>query len=264
MIIVDTHCHVSPYWYEPLEALLFHMDRSGVEKATLVQYMGQYNNDYQADCVRRYPGRLASAVLVDWTKPDALATLENLAGQGAAGLRLRAPSRSPGDDPLAIWRKAEQLSLPVTCGGTAALFADDAFAGLIQAVPNLPIIIEHLGSVNKPGGEAAPFEIRNKVFALSRFPNTYIKIHGLGEFSPRNETITEPFPFEGRVPPLLDLAYEAFGPERMLWGSDYPPVSAREGYYNSLHYTLDYFKDKPAAERELIFGGTALKLYRFD
>ena len=33
MIIVDTHSHVSPYWYEPVESLLFQMDRHGVQSA---------------------------------------------------------------------------------------------------------------------------------------------------------------------------------------------------------------------------------------
>jgi len=43
-------------------------------------------------------------VLVDHTRPDALAQLARLAEQGAAGVRFRADVRSPGDDPLAIWR----------------------------------------------------------------------------------------------------------------------------------------------------------------
>ena len=41
-----------------------------------------------------------------------------------------------------------------------------------------------------------PYEMRRKVFALSRFPNVYIKVHGLGEFCQRAMPVTEPFPFE--------------------------------------------------------------------
>ena len=33
MVIVDTHCHVSPYWYEPVETLLHQMNSNGVDKA---------------------------------------------------------------------------------------------------------------------------------------------------------------------------------------------------------------------------------------
>src|SRR5216683_6890289 len=106
MLIVDSHCHVSDCWYEPVESLLDQMERNGVEKAILIQMQGQANNAYQAACVRQYPGRFASVVVVDTDRPDAPATLARLAAEGASGVRLRAAARSPGDDPLAIWRTA--------------------------------------------------------------------------------------------------------------------------------------------------------------
>ena len=263
MIIVDTHCHVSPFWYEPVESLLHHMDRNQVEHAVLVQYMGQFNNAYQFECMRRFPGRFAAVVLVDANRPDALQELERLATQGATGVRLRPDTRSPGDDPLAIWRKAEELRLPITCSGTNEAFASDAFAQVIQAVPNLPIIIEHLGSINTPDGEPPPFNLRRKVFSLARFPNVYIKVHGLGEFCRRTNPVAESFPFEKEGLEILNLAYEAFGPNRMMWGSDYPPVSGREGYRNSLRLTMAQFDTKSNEDKALIFGGVALNLFGF-
>ena len=72
------------------------------------------------------------------------------------------------------------------------------------------------------------------MFDLARFPNAYVKIHGLGEFSQRAMPPTEPFPFVEPIAPLIEMAYEAFGASRMMWGSDYPPVSMREGYGNAL------------------------------
>lgn len=261
MPIIDTHCHVSPDWYEPIDLLLFQMDRNGVERATLVQMMGQFDNSYQADCVARFPDRLASVVLVDVQRPDAGAELRELAAAGAAGVRLRCDSRSPGSEPLAIWRVAEALGLPVSCGGDSAGFADPAFAQLVQTVPRLPIIVEHLGSLNRPDGELAPYPVRRAVFDLARYPNVYLKIHGLGEFLKRNMPITQPFPFAAGNLDLLEMAYQAFGPARMLWGSDYPPVSGREGYANALGLMQQALADKGAAAGEQIFGGTAMKLY---
>jgi len=261
MVIVDSHCHVSPYWYEPVESLLFQMDRNGVEKAVLVQYMGQFNNEYQFQCVRRFPGRFASVVLVDTRSADAVDELERLADQGAKGIRLRPNIRSPGDDPLAVWRRAAELRLPVSCSGTSVDFASEKFAGLVQAFPNLPIVIEHLGSVNTPDDENEHSEIRRRVFALSRFPNVYIKIHGLGEFCKRMNRISEPFPFETPIPAILNMAYESFGPERMMWGSDYPPVSGREGYGNALRLTLEQFASKTQEDRDMIFGEVARSVF---
>jgi L-fuconolactonase len=261
MIIVDAHCHVSPYWYEPVETLLFQMERNDVEQAVLIQYMGQYDNDYQAACVARYPGRLASVVLVDTQAPDAPQQLEGLAEAGAAGVRLRADTRSPGGDPLAIWRKAEELGLPVSCNGGVEEFASARFAALVEALPRLPIVIEHLGSLNHPHGEEPPYEMRRRIFSLARFPNVYIKCHGLGEFCQRTTPVQQPFPFERPIPPLLEMAYEAFGPERMMWGSDFPPVSGREGYANALRLTREQFASQSERDRERIFGGVAREVF---
>jgi L-fuconolactonase len=264
MVIVDTHCHVTPYWYEPAELLLFQMDRNGVEKAVLVQIMGQYDNSYQFECEARYPGRFVSVVLVDPSRPDAPRQLQRLAEQGAKGARLRADTRSPGDDPLALWRKADELRLPVTCNGTREMFAAEAFVEVIETFPRLPLIIEHLGSVNQPDGEAPPYPIRQKIFGLARYPNVYMKIHGLGEICGRNMPVTTPFPFNREGLSILTMAYEAFGPDRLMWGSDYPPVSGREGYANALRLTLAEFESKPEEERRSIFGGVARRLYGLD
>jgi L-fuconolactonase len=260
VLIVDSHCHASDCWYEPVESLLFQMDRNGVEKAILIQMAGQSNNAYQTDCVRRFPDRLASVVNVDATRSDAPSTLARLAEEGASGVRLSPSLRSPGDDPLAIWRAAQRLGLAVSCGGPAADFASDAFVALVLALPSLRFVVEHLGSVNRPADRETE-EVRRRVFGLARFNGVYIKIHGLGEFSRRALPVVQPFPFETPIAPLFDLAFEAFGPSRMMWGSDFPPVSGREGYGNALRFSLDRFGGKSEAERAAIFGETALSVF---
>ena len=258
MVIVDSHCHVSLSWYEPVESLLDQMDQNGVEQAVLIQILGQANNNYQFDCVRRFPGRFASVVSLDTDLSNAPQTLERLADEGISGIRLRADTRSPGDDPIAIWRTAARLKLSVSCPGRSNEFVSPEFAQVIQAVPELPIVIEHLGSLNLPASpDLPPLETSRRVFELARFPNTYIKIHGLGEFCQRAMPVAEPFPFERPIPPLSDMAYDAFGPQRMMWGSDYPPVSGREGYRNALRLPLEHFVTKGDRDRQLIFGGVA-------
>lgn len=267
MRIVDSHCHAALGWYEPIEVLLSQMDRNGVELAALIQINGQTDNGYQADCVRRYPDRLRSVVLIDASASDALAVLEQQVAGGATGVRLPPGTRSPGDDPFAIWRKAESLGITVSSGGTREAFADPAFADVFAACPTLPIVIEHLGSlkwtdVTDMAGAAGGQ--RPAMFDLARFPNAYIKIHGLGEFSARAMPVREPFPFVEPIAPLLDLAYEAFGAARIMWGSDYPPVSMREGYGNALRFTMERLADKSDDERASMFGGVAARLFGFD
>jgi L-fuconolactonase len=261
MMIVDSHCHVSPSWYEPVETLLFQMERYGVSHAVLVQMQGQMNNDYQFECVRRYPGRFAPVVVVDTDRSEAPETLQRLAEQGASGVRLRATTRSPGDDPLAIWRAAGHLGLAVSCFGSSAEFAADAFAALVASLPEVTFVIEHLGGHSRGDTDDAERTVRRQVFALARFPNTSIKIPGLGEFCQRALPVTEPFPFVQPIPPYLRQVFDAFGPQRMMWGSDYPPVDAREGYGNALRGTMAQFADIDEADRALIFGGTARAVF---
>ena len=261
MPVVDSHCHASPVWYEPVESLLGQMERHGVDHAVLIQMMGQYDNTYQFECVRRFPGRFAPVVLVDTQQPHATAELARLAGSGASGVRLQAGARSPGDDALAIWRAAERLGLTVSCAGTAAEFGSATFADLVQAVPGLSIVIEHLGSLGQPRGNPTATDAVDRVFALARFSNVFMKVTGFGEFSRRAMPVTQPSPFEPPLPDLLERACSAFGPNRLMWGSDYPPVSAREGYGNALQWPRERLAQQGATARAAIFGGTALRVF---
>jgi L-fuconolactonase len=269
--IVDTHCHVSPVYYEPVEVLLFQMDRAGVDQAVLIQMREEYDNAYQFECVRRYPGRFASVVLVDHTQPDAPSQLARLAEQGAVGVRFRADVRSPGDDSLAIWREAERLGLAVSCQGGGGALASPRFAELVAAVPRLPIVLEHMAgqhglsrgsqAAERSGGRQVDTDGLQAVLSLARFPNVYVKITGLGEFSERAMPVTHPFPFVRPIPPLLDQFCDAFGADRLMWGSDYPPVSIREGYANALRLPMQELAGRSDEDRAKIFGETALKVF---
>jgi L-fuconolactonase len=261
MRIIDTHCHAAPVWYEPVESLLYQMDQHEIEQAVLVQIRGYFDNDYQFECEKRYPGRFVSVVLVDVGRPDAVDQLERLAGQGARGVRLAPDDRSPGADPLAIWRKAAELGLSVSCGGSSGHFAAAEFAQLVASLPTLPIIIEHLASLKATGAQLPPEEMRRQIWSLARYPNVYMKIHGLGEICHRNLPVTTPFPFDPAGLTILHEAYAAFGAPRMMWGSDYPPVSGREGYAAALRFPQAEFASLSETERILIFGGVAAKLY---
>jgi L-fuconolactonase len=53
MVVIDTHCHASPYWFEPVEILLDEMNLNGVDQAVLIQICGQYDNSYLIECTRR-------------------------------------------------------------------------------------------------------------------------------------------------------------------------------------------------------------------
>ncbi|HEU0022950.1 MAG TPA: amidohydrolase family protein [Dehalococcoidia bacterium] len=258
MIIVDSHVHIALHTYEPVEMLLTQMQYNNVEKTVLVQSSSTTDNTYLIECQRRFPNRLAVVCRVDVDSPTAADDLQYWHDEGAASVRLRNFNRSPGGDPLAIWRQAARLGMAVSTGGKVAGFLTDEFADLVKTLPNLKIVIEHLGGIGfNAVHDAKPAEAQfQKVLDLAHFPNTYIKIHGMGEFC------DPPFPYKV-IPPYLKMAYDAFGAQRLVWGSDYPPVVMREGYRNSLQFTLEQLPFCSQEELEWVFGKTALSLWNF-
>ena len=152
MITVDTHCHAGTNWFEPVEMMLHQMNQNGVEKAVLIQHRGNYNNRYLLECVQSLPGRFSAAVCVDPAQPDAMDALERLSNKkGVVGVRLHPRDRSPGDDPLAIWRKAGALGLVISCRAVDVNdTATPEFRSLVEALPGYTFVLEHLGGVYIP------------------------------------------------------------------------------------------------------------------
>lgn len=262
MPVVDTHCHAGPNWFEPEDTLLFQMQRNGVDKAVLVQYRGNWAlNSYTVEAARRHRGKFCAVVLVDTSKPDAPRELQQWARAGVCGVRLAPDTRTPGPDPLAIWKKADELGMAVSVLGSVEQFASEDFFRLCQELPHLKIIVEHLASV---GADAKPpYETYKKALRLAKLANTYIKTPGLGEICQRPVPFTDPV-FKN-VPPVIKMAYDAFGPRRMMWGSDFPPSAGREGYANALNWSREHVSTfaKPD-EVEWIYGKTAESVFKFS
>ena len=252
MTIVDTHCHTGIHKYEPVETLLFHMERAQVDKAILIQHAGETDNSYHVECLQQHPGRFASAMVVE---PDDDGTrIRHWAAQGIVGIRLPAASRAQNADPLSQWKTAAELDLVVSAPSSPSALLSDAFDEVLQTFPNLSIVIEHLAGVNKD--TEPPYEDYRRVLDFAEHPNLSIKLPGFGEFCALPHPLSD-------VPPLAEMAIEAFGPSRVMWGSDWPPVSSREGYDHSLNFPMQYLSSFSDDERAWIFGETALEVWRF-
>ncbi len=266
MLIVDTHSHAGVNWFEPVELILHQMNLNGVQQTVLIQHAGNYHNEYLIECVKRYPGRFSAVVWVDVADPNAPDTLERWSREeGVVGMRLHPTQRSPESDPLAIWRKAAELDLPVSCFvRRAADAAAPEFQAIVEEFPYLTVVLEHLAGAYRPlspESVTAPYADYREALTLARFPNTYIKFGGLGEFCVRPFPLATHYSF-AEIPPLMELAYDAFGPQRMMWGSDFPPVAGREGYRNSLQALVEYPCFKNQEEREWAFGKAAAAAFR--
>jgi len=265
MRIVDSHCHAGLNWYEPVETLLGVMRRNGVSQAVLVQMLGQYHNDYLLDCRERFPGCFACVIGVDVELGQAACNeLARLAARGATGVRLRPQSRSPGTDPLAIWRAAVQHGLAVSCVGNQESFAAPEFRALLEELPELTVVLEHLGGTSQPDPAGDDRVLTERVLELAELPNVCLKVPGLGELLPRRPALpATAIPFD-RAAAQLDRALASFGAGRLLWGSDFPPVAAREGYRNALEWVRDALAPQGSAALKLIFGDTARRIFRLE
>lgn len=260
-MIIDSHCHVGHNKYEPIEALLHHMDASNVERAVLVQSLGESVNDYQAECVARFPDRLASIVHVDPSSPDAVDRLRTEVARGAAGIRVGLMLDLPADVRVNLWRLADECSVTISAVGGPSDVTAPAFREVVAEFPNVAVVVEHLGGLEPMSESYRPSE-DDRVMSLAELPNVYLKFHGLGEFSERLPGSHPGLPFRLPIPDLLDRAIERFGTARLMWGSDWPVVSIREGYANSLEWVRGHLASR--IDREGIadvFGGTAAALH---
>jgi len=252
-MIIDTHCHAGLHKYEPVESLLYHMKEANVEKAVLIQHGGEFDNNYHVECQNKFPGCFASAMLVH--PNEGSDNIQKWAEKGIVGIRLGASSRALTSNPLEHWSSANQLDLVVSALGSLETFLSQEFSEILQLYPNLNIVIEHLAGVDS--GDAERLRLFRKVLDLAQYEQISMKLPGFGEFCDL------PYPFK-HIPEVADMALEAFSPQRIMWGSDYPPVTTREGYKHSLEFPMKYFSKLTEEERSWIFGKSAFKLWRFE
>jgi L-fuconolactonase len=216
------------------------------------------------DCVHRYPDGFAAVVLADTKKSDALGIMEKCSEQGAIGIRLRTQERSPGADPLAMWRRCFELGWRVSGSSSKGLtsLTTPEFTKLVEELPDLKIVLEHMDVAGLPtGARVSPIRevdsgVFEKVLTSSKYPNIYLKLPGLGEFvaNPNQPHFDSPV-----LPPLREvkMACDASGSHRMMWGSDFPRCSGRESHTNALKGQMEKIPFFSSEDKELVFGKTA-------
>jgi L-fuconolactonase len=257
--VVDTHVHAGLTKYEPIESLLDQMFRHRVDHAVLVQHAGEFDNGYLIECAQRFPGRFTIACGIDAGQPDAADTLSAWVERSPAvqGVRLYLNALFDGAaGAQRLWQRVDELGLIASVGGSLPHLASPEMAALPERFPRARLHIEHLGHPDKRAAE--PFDTYRKVLALSQFPNVWLKVSGFYAFtnerwSPYVDTLR-----------FVELALAAFGARRMMWGSDFPPVSGHEGYHNALRFATQLIPLASYEERAYLLGRTALSQWRFD
>ncbi len=195
------------------------MDEGGVDAAVIhPPGWDPHSHEMAFAAVRDYPGRFAILGSVPLNRPESRARIATWRDQpGMLGLRytfLTEPERTWMTDGTLdwLWGAAERSSVPI------AMMATDTLreAGAIAARhPGLRITIDHLGG---RGGmttlkDHAAMIHMPELLALARHPNVAVKVTGAPGYSAEKY----PFPI---MQSYIRQIYDAFGPERMFWGTD--------------------------------------------
>ncbi len=270
-MIVDTHLHVwsadtDKYPMDggrassedgSIEFLNDTMAEAGVDRAVIVQPIHYlYDNSYVADVLARFPGRFAAIGLVDRQAPDAADQLERLVvDHRFSGLRMHlskpddpAEWAAPDQDP--IWARAEQLGASFISHGPSTLLP--AVEPIIARFPNVPLALDHNGGA--PRNEDPPYPLLQRVLDLAKYPNVYVKL------TPHKEE--ESFPYADTWGAFKRI-YDAFGPERLMWGTNFPGVMRETGYRPSLEFFRDHIDFLTDDDKELMFDKTPASIYNF-
>ncbi len=274
-MIIDSHSHAWEYWpYQPavpdpgsrgvIEQLLFEMDNNGVDQAVLVCANIDHNpenNTYIARCVQQYPNRLHQFADVDsaWS-----ATYHS---KGAAA-RLRAVAEhyqvlgfthylNPNDDGqwlysdegLEFFKVAARLNLIASLSSYPHQQA--AIRKVAQRFPEVPILLHHLGHP-KVGVK----EHLAELLESATCSNIYLKFSGFYYATSEGQG---DFPYRD-VHSIAQSLYDAFGPRRLCWGSDYPVVKQFMTYQQALESFHSHCTFIPSSEHTFILGHNLAQL----
>ncbi len=126
---------------------------------------------------------------------------------------------------------------------------------LSRLLPSLRIIINHVPFTD---WDATPSAMRPAFTELARRPNVFAKISNVVRHVD-GKTIDDPAHYR----PALDTLCDLFGPDRVVYGSNWP-VSNRAGPYATIHHVVaDYFATKDRATAEKYFWRNSYAAYRW-
>ncbi|HEU5111139.1 MAG TPA: amidohydrolase family protein [Micromonosporaceae bacterium] len=123
-----------------------------------------------------------------------------------------------------------------------------------RAVPDLRLVLDHLGKPRIDRGPAGLAGWRGPFEALAECANVACKLSGM---------VTEAGPrwTVDALRPFVAVAVRSFGASRLMFGSDWPVCLLAAGYREVIEALRQALPPLPAADREAIFGGTAVRHY---
>ncbi|MFN7921943.1 MAG: amidohydrolase family protein [Bryobacteraceae bacterium] len=271
MLVIDTHAHIySPdeKKYPPIEKpnrppggkgsvedLQKESKANGVSAACAIQVTTFYrfDNRYICDSAAAHPSWVAGVCTLDPDDPRSPGLLEHYVEKfGIKGMRSIPARDGRLDHPgvRALWKSALEAGIVIN----VLINRDkaDQLDRMLRDFPKLNVVLDHCMNVrNGPLRE----EIVKDVLRLSGRRNLHAKL----TFVPTGSS--GGFPCYDMHAPCLKII-DAYGPERCIWGSDFPCElwCPKVSYLEHLRIFRDVLPLKEAA-REAILSGTAKRLW---
>jgi L-fuconolactonase len=235
-------------------------ERAGVTGSVLVQTV-TVSDETPEMLAPAVSEPLVSAV-VGWMDLTAESIADDLAAlvSGPGGRYLSGIRHQVQSEPDPDW-----LRRPDVLGGLRAVAAAGLCYDLVirphqlpsasyaaAAVPELFFILDHAGKPPIATGELEPWA--GSLRELAAHPNTACKLSGL---------VTEATPGASAAAfrPFASVILSAFGPERVMFGSDWPVCLLVSDYARVVALTQTLPADLSAAEQAAVFAGTAARVY---
>lgn len=276
--VIDAHHHVwdlsvrDQEWITgpelaPLrrDFLLTHLEpearAAGVTATVLVQTIGVPQETPEFLALAQDSDLVAGVVgWTDLTSPDTARTLaalrEGPGGEHLVGIRHQVQGES---DPC--WLLRPDVLRGLTAVAEAGLVYDlvvrphqlAAAHAAARLLPGLTFVLDHAGKPPIASGEPRPWA--DMVRLLAGLPNTVCKLSGLVTEADRARWSVED------LRPYADTVLDAFGPRRLMFGSDWPVCRLAADYAEVIAATRELTAALRPAERHEVFTGTALRTY---
>jgi len=196
----------------------------------------------------------------DLTAPDIAETLAGLrAGPGGeylVGIRHQVQS-----EPDPRWLVRPDVLHGLSAVAEAGLVYDlvvtphqlSAAAAAAERLPDLTFVLDHIGKPPIASGSLDPWAEETR--RLAALPNTRCKLSGLVTEADWGSWTTQD------LKPYADTVLDAFGPDRLMFGSDWPVCKLAADYAEVIAAARELTARLTPAERHQVFTGTAARTY---
>lgn len=240
------------------------VEEAGIDRTILVQTRSSLEETREHLSTAAAQGFIAGVVgWVDLAHPAVAESIAELR-DGTGGSRLVGIRHQVHDEPDPAWLLRPEVQDGIAAVGAAGLVYDllvrprelPAALQTVRAHPGVAFVIDHLAKPPIRSGETEPW--LSLVRPFGRLDNVAAKVSGLvTEADWRGWQLED-------LQPFVDRALEIFGPDQLLFGSDWPVCLLAATYQDVIAAARSATVRLSPSERNQVFGETARRVYRLD